>query len=83
MAKRSRLRIVELAGLVRAGQNAREIVDVIQRETANRSSRRVRERLREWVNEPVAAAEEFDAFFRAEVAKFGRVVKDARIPTQE
>jgi hypothetical protein len=40
--------------------------------------------LREWVNEPVGSRpEEFDAFFRAEVAKFGRVVKDARIPTQE
>jgi tripartite-type tricarboxylate transporter receptor subunit TctC len=63
----------------------REIVEVIQRETAKSlAAPDVRERLREWVNEPVGSRpEEFDAFFRAEVAKFGKVVKDARIPTQE
>jgi tripartite-type tricarboxylate transporter receptor subunit TctC len=63
----------------------RDIVEVIHRETAKSlAAPDVLERLREWVNEPVGSRpEEFDAFFRAEVAKFGRVVKDARIPTQE
>jgi hypothetical protein len=40
--------------------------------------------LREWVNEPVGSrSDEFDTFFRDEVAKFGRVVREARIPLQE
>jgi tripartite-type tricarboxylate transporter receptor subunit TctC len=62
-----------------------EIVSFIQRETAKAlNAPEVRERLRGWVNEPVGSSpEEFDAFFRAEVAKFARVVKDAHVPLQE
>jgi tripartite-type tricarboxylate transporter receptor subunit TctC len=62
-----------------------EIVGFIQRETAKAlTAPDLRERLRGWVNEPVGSSpEEFDAFFRAEVAKFARVVKDAHVPLQE
>jgi tripartite-type tricarboxylate transporter receptor subunit TctC len=62
-----------------------EIVGFIQRETAKAlTALDVRERLRGWVNEPVGSSPEaFDAFFRAEVAKFARVVKDAHVPLQE
>jgi tripartite-type tricarboxylate transporter receptor subunit TctC len=62
-----------------------EIVSFIQRETAKAlAAPDVRERLRGWVNDPVGSSpQEFDAFFRAEVAKFARVVKDAHIPQQE
>jgi tripartite-type tricarboxylate transporter receptor subunit TctC len=61
------------------------IVEFIQGETAKAlAAPEVRERLREWVNEPVGSRpEEFDVFFRAEVAKFSRVVKEAKIPVQE
>jgi tripartite-type tricarboxylate transporter receptor subunit TctC len=61
------------------------VVELIQRETAKAlNALDVRERLREWVNEPVGSRpDEFDTFFRAEVAKFDRVVKEARIPMQE
>jgi tripartite-type tricarboxylate transporter receptor subunit TctC len=61
------------------------IVEFIQGETAKAlAAAEVRERLREWVNEPVGSRpEEFEIFFRAEVAKFSRVVKEAKIPVQE
>jgi hypothetical protein len=36
------------------------------------------------VYEPVGStASEFDAYFKAEVAKFAKVVSDARIPKQD
>ena len=35
-------------------------------------------------NEPVGSTpDEFDARFRADIAKFARIVKEARIPTQD
>ena len=35
-------------------------------------------------NEPVGSTpDEFDARFRADIAKFAKIVKDARIPTQD
>jgi tripartite-type tricarboxylate transporter receptor subunit TctC len=63
----------------------RDIVELIQRETAKAlHAPDVLERLHGWTNEPVGSRpEEFEAFFRAEVAKFIRIVKDAHIPQQE
>jgi tripartite-type tricarboxylate transporter receptor subunit TctC len=63
----------------------REIVMTIQRETAKalRATDLI-ERLRTGGNEPVdSTPDEFDARFRADIAKFARIVKDARIPTQD
>jgi tripartite-type tricarboxylate transporter receptor subunit TctC len=61
------------------------IVEFLQRQAATAlAAPDVRERLREWVNEPVGnRPDEFAAFFHAEVAKFSRVVKEAHIPLQE
>jgi tripartite-type tricarboxylate transporter receptor subunit TctC len=63
----------------------REIIALIQRETAKAlHAPDVLERLRGWTNEPVGSSPEaFDAYFKAEVAKFTRVVKEAHIPQQE
>jgi tripartite-type tricarboxylate transporter receptor subunit TctC len=42
------------------------------------------ERLKTGGNEPVGSTpDEFDARFRADIAKFAKIVKDARIPTQD
>jgi tripartite-type tricarboxylate transporter receptor subunit TctC len=62
----------------------REIVELIQQDVAKAlHAPDVLERLRTWTNEPVGSRpEEFDAFFRSEVAKFKKVVKDANIPLQ-
>jgi tripartite-type tricarboxylate transporter receptor subunit TctC len=63
----------------------REIVEFIQREVAKvLHAPDVLDRLRAWTNEPVGSRpEEFDAYFKAEVAKFKKVVRDAKIPQQE
>jgi tripartite-type tricarboxylate transporter receptor subunit TctC len=63
----------------------RSIVDLLAAEAAKAlATSEVRERLREWVNEPVGSTPtEFDTFFRAEVAKFARVVNEAHIPLQD
>jgi tripartite-type tricarboxylate transporter receptor subunit TctC len=63
----------------------RGIVDLLAAEAAKAlATPEVRERLREWVNEPVGSTPaEFETFFRAEVAKFARVVNEAHIPLQD
>jgi tripartite-type tricarboxylate transporter receptor subunit TctC len=63
----------------------REIVDLVQGGVAKALQvPDVLERLRTWTNEPVGSRpEEFDGYFKAEVAKFKKVVKDANIPLQE
>jgi tripartite-type tricarboxylate transporter receptor subunit TctC len=63
----------------------REIVELVQGGVAKALQvPDVLERLRTWTNEPVGSrAEQFDAYFKAEVAKFKKVVKDANIPLQE
>jgi tripartite-type tricarboxylate transporter receptor subunit TctC len=63
----------------------REIVELVQGGVAKALQvPDVLERLRTWTNEPVGnRAEQFDAYFKAEVAKFKKVVKDANIPLQE
>jgi tripartite-type tricarboxylate transporter receptor subunit TctC len=63
----------------------RDVVATIQRETAKAlKSPDVLDRLKTGGNEAVGSApEEFDARFRADIAKFAKIVKDARIPTQD
>ena len=63
----------------------REIVDLVQGGVAKALQvSDVLERLRTWTNEPVGSRpEEFGAYFKAEVAKFKKVVKEANIPLQE
>ena len=63
----------------------REYVDLIQRETARALALPdTRERLRGMGAEPVGSTpEEFDAKFKADLAKFVRIVKEARIPMQD
>ena len=63
----------------------REVVVTIQRETAKAlKAPDLIERLKTGGNEPVGSTpEEFDARFRADIAKFAKIVKDARIPTQD
>ena len=59
------------------------------RRTAEESEKALRtpdmaERLRTWANEVVASTpDEFASFFRAQVEKFTKVVKDANIPLQD
>ena len=63
----------------------REIVDRIQGATADAlEAAEVRDRLKALSYEPVGSTPaEFDAFFRAELAKFADVVRDAHIPPQD
>jgi tripartite-type tricarboxylate transporter receptor subunit TctC len=63
----------------------REIVDLVQGGVAKALQvPDVLERLRTWTNEPVGSRpQEFDAYFKAEVTKFKKVVKEANIPLQE
>ena len=63
----------------------REIVELVQSGVAKALQvPDVLERLRTWTNDPVGSRpEQFDAYFKAEVAKFKKVVKDANIPLQE
>ena len=57
----------------------------IQREVAKAlNSREVRERLEATGNEVVGSTpEEFDAKFKADLAKFAKVVREARVPAQD
>ena len=68
-----------------AAKTPRDIVDFIQRETAKvLNAPDVRERLKAMVYEPVGStAAEFDTYFKADVAKFAKVVDDAHIPKQD
>ena len=63
----------------------REIVELVQAGVAKALQvSDVLERLRTWTNEPVGSRpEQFGAYFKAEVAKFKKVVKEANIPLQE
>jgi tripartite-type tricarboxylate transporter receptor subunit TctC len=63
----------------------REIVDLVQGGVAKALQvPDMLDRLRTWTNEPVGSRPaEFDGYFKAEVAKFKKVVKDANIPLQE
>jgi tripartite-type tricarboxylate transporter receptor subunit TctC len=62
-----------------------DIVTRIQQETAKvLASRDIAERLRAMGNEPVGSTPEaFAMKFKADLAKFAKVVKDAQIPTQD
>ncbi len=63
----------------------REIVSTIQRAAAKAlNAPDVLERLKAFGNEPVGSTpEEFDAKFRADLAKFAKIVKEAHIPAQD
>jgi len=63
----------------------REVVELVQGGVAKALQvPDVLERLRTWTNEPVGSRpQEFDAYFKTEVAKFKKVVKEANIPLQE
>jgi tripartite-type tricarboxylate transporter receptor subunit TctC len=63
----------------------REIVMIIQRAAAKAlNSPDVLERLKAFGNEPVGSTpEEFDAKFRANLATFAKIVKEAHIPMQD
>jgi tripartite-type tricarboxylate transporter receptor subunit TctC len=62
----------------------REIIAVIQRETAKAlAAPDMQERLKAMGNEPVGSTpEDFEARFKADVARFATVVKEAGIPAQ-
>jgi tripartite-type tricarboxylate transporter receptor subunit TctC len=72
-------------GLFVPAGTPREIVLTIQRETAKAlKAPDLIERLKTGGNEAVGSTpEEFDIRFRADIAKFAKIVKDARIPTQD
>jgi tripartite-type tricarboxylate transporter receptor subunit TctC len=72
-------------GFFVAAKTPHDIVTTIQRETAKvLQMPDVRERLRSFAYEPVGSTpEEFGAYFRAEIEKFAKVVKDAHIPVQD
>ncbi len=63
----------------------RDVVMTLQRETAKAlKAPDLLARLKVGGNEPVGSTpEEFDTRFRADIAKFAKIVKDARIPTQD
>jgi tripartite-type tricarboxylate transporter receptor subunit TctC len=61
----------------------RDIVVTIQRETA-KALKDVLDRLKAGGNEGVGSTpDEFDTRFKADIAKFAKIVKDARIPMQD
>jgi tripartite-type tricarboxylate transporter receptor subunit TctC len=68
-------------GFFAPANTPKEIVDTLQRETAKAlATPDVMDRLRDWSNDPVGSRpEEFQAYFRAEVAKYIKVAKDAAI----
>ena len=72
-------------GLFVPAHTPREIVMTIQRETAKAlKAPDLIERLKTGGNEPVGSTpDEFDARFRADIAKFAKIVMDARIPMQD
>lgn len=63
----------------------REIVGVIQRAVSKAlTAPDLLERLRVTGNEPVGSTpEEFDARFKADLAKFAKIVKEAKVPMQD
>ena len=63
----------------------REIVGVIQRAVSKAlTAPDLLERLRVTGNEPVGSTpEDFDARFKADLAKFAKIVKDAKVPMQD
>ena len=63
----------------------REIVGIIQRAAAKAlTAPDLIERLRVGGNEAVGSTpEEFEARFKADLAKFAKIVKDAHIPVQD
>jgi tripartite-type tricarboxylate transporter receptor subunit TctC len=72
-------------GLFVPANTPKDVVLTIQREVAKvLALREVRERLEATGNEVMGSTpEEFDAKFKADLAKFAKVVKDARIPAQD
>ena len=66
-------------------QTPAEIVGTIQRETRKAlEAADVRERIRSFGAEPVGSTpEEFSALFKADLARFARIVEDAKIPKQD
>jgi tripartite-type tricarboxylate transporter receptor subunit TctC len=72
-------------GFFVAAKTPPDVVATIQRETAKvLQMPDVLERLRSFAYEPVGSTpEEFGAYFRAEIDKFAKVVKDAHIPMQD
>jgi tripartite-type tricarboxylate transporter receptor subunit TctC len=72
-------------GFFVAARTPRDIVELIQRETAKvLQAPDVRERLAALTYEPVGSTpQDFDAFFRSELARFAGVVKQAHIPPQD
>jgi tripartite-type tricarboxylate transporter receptor subunit TctC len=71
-------------GFFVAAKTPPDVVAAIQRETAKvLQLPDVRERLRGFAYEPVGSTpEEFAIYFKAEIEKFAKVVKDAQIPLQ-
>ena len=71
-------------GFFVAAKTPHDVVATIQQETAKvLQMPDVRERLRAFAYEPVGSTtEEFSAYFKAEIDKFAKVVKDANIPMQ-
>ena len=69
-------------GFFVAARTPRDIVDLIQRETAKvLQAPDMRQRLAALTYEPVGSTpQEFEAYFRSELARFSGVVKQAHIP---
>jgi tripartite-type tricarboxylate transporter receptor subunit TctC len=72
-------------GFFVAAKTPHDVVAKIQQETAKvLQMPDVRERLKSFAYEPVGSTpEEFGAYFKAEIEKFAKVVKDAHIPMQD
>ena len=72
-------------GLFMPANTPRDIVQRVQRDTARALAQpELRERLRALGMEIVGSTpEEFEARFKADIAKFTRLVRDARIPQQD
>jgi tripartite-type tricarboxylate transporter receptor subunit TctC len=72
-------------GFFVAGRTPRDIVDLIQRETAKvLQAPDVRERLAALSYEPVGSTpQDFEDYFKSELARFAGVVKQAHIPPQD
>jgi tripartite-type tricarboxylate transporter receptor subunit TctC len=72
-------------GFFVAARTPRDIVDVIQQETAKvLQAPDLRARLAALTYEPVGSTpQEFEAYFRSELARFAGVVKQAHVPPQD
>ena len=80
----SGLRIVQLAGLFRAGEYAARHRRAHPARRQGARAPDVLERLKAAGNEPVGSTpEEFDALFKADLVKFAKIVKEAHIPVQD